>query len=73
MGINKNYHCSLYSSWVMNLNTRVEVKVDNTVDGLMDEPTDRQMDGKPGPSCSKLTTSLVNDSIKCTLSGTQIC
>ena len=26
----------------------------------------------PGPSCSKLTTSLVNDSLKCTLSDTQI-
>ena len=27
----------------------------------------------PGPSCSKLTTSLVNDSLKFTLSDTQIC
>ena len=26
-----------------------------------------------GPSCSKLTTSLVNDSLKFTLSDTQIC
>ena len=26
-----------------------------------------------GPSCSKLTTSLVNDSLKFTLSNTQIC
>ena len=28
---------------------------------------------KPGPSCSKLTMSLVNDSLKFTLSDTQIC
>ena len=28
---------------------------------------------KPGPSCSKLTTSLVNDSLKFTSSDTQIC
>ena len=28
---------------------------------------------KPGPSCSKLTTSLVNDSLKSTSSDTQIC
>ena len=27
----------------------------------------------PGPSCSKLTTSLVNDSLKCTSSDMQIC
>ena len=27
----------------------------------------------PGPSCSKLTMSLVNDSLKFTLSDTQIC
>ena len=27
----------------------------------------------PGPSCSKLTTSLVNDSLKFTSSDTQIC
>ena len=27
----------------------------------------------PGPSCSKLTTSLVNDSLKFSLSDTQIC
>ena len=27
----------------------------------------------PGPSCSKLTTSLVNDSLKLTSSDTQIC
>ena len=27
----------------------------------------------PGPSCSKLTTSLVNDLLKFTLSDTQIC
>ena len=26
-----------------------------------------------GPSCSKLTTSLVNDSLKFTISDTQIC
>ena len=28
---------------------------------------------QPGPSCSKLTTSLVNDSLKFTSSDTQIC
>ena len=28
---------------------------------------------KSGPSCSKLTTSLVNDSLKFTSSDTQIC
>ena len=28
--------------------------------------------GNPGPSCSKLTTSLVNDSLKFTSSDTQI-
>ena len=28
---------------------------------------------RPGPSCSKLTTSLVNDSLKFTSSDTQIC
>ena len=28
---------------------------------------------KPGPSCSKLTASLVNDSLKFTLSDMQIC
>ena len=27
----------------------------------------------PGPSCSKLTTSFVNDSLKFTLRDTQIC
>ena len=32
------------------------------------------MDGKcPGPSCSKLMTSLVNDLLKFSLSDTQIC
>ena len=30
-------------------------------------------DYKPGPSCSKLTTLLVNDSLKFTSSDTQIC
>ena len=30
-------------------------------------------DIKSGPSCSKLTTSLVNDSLKFTSSDTQIC
>ena len=29
--------------------------------------------GKSGPSCSKLTMSLVNDSLKFTSSDTQIC
>ena len=28
---------------------------------------------RPGPSCSKLTMSLVNDSLKFKSSGTQIC
>ena len=28
---------------------------------------------QPGPSCSKLTTSLVNDSLEFTSSDTQIC
>ena len=40
-----HHHCGLYSSWEMSLNTRVEVKVDANVDGLMDEQTG----GKPDP------------------------
>ena len=33
----------------------------------------KDVQGVPGPSCSKLTMSLVNDSLKFTSSDTQIC
>ena len=42
-------------------------------DGVGIWTTDEENYWKPGPSCSKLTMSLVNDSLKFTLSDTQIC
>ena len=41
----KNHHCSLYSSWEINLNIRVEVRVDTNVDRLMNE-MDKEMNGR---------------------------
>ena len=42
----KYHHCSLYSSWEMNLNIRIKVRVDTNVDGLMDEQTNRWMENQ---------------------------
>ena len=36
-------------------------------------PMDEVVNNPPGPCCSKLTTSLVNNSLKFTSSDTQIC
>ena len=39
----KYHHCSLYSSWEMNLNIKFEVRVETNVDGLTNgQRTDRQ-------------------------------
>ena len=43
--ITKYHNCSLYSSWEMNLNIRVEVRDDANVDKLTDERTNERMDG----------------------------
>ena len=40
---------------------------------ILDSVSDKTMCPSTGPSCSKLMTSLVNDSLKFTSSDTQIC
>ena len=39
----KFHHCSLYSSWEMNLNIRVEVRIDTNVDGRMSRRKTRSL------------------------------